>query len=72
MPYRGLRSQGLATLHDDRGEEILLKLIHRYLGNSKSQLARSLLARVATETAIAIEPKKLLSWDYTERMGEGG
>jgi hypothetical protein len=71
VPYRGLRSQGLATLHDDRGEEILLKLIHRYLGNSKSRLARSLLARVATETAIAIEPKKLLSWDYTERMGEG-
>jgi hypothetical protein len=70
MPYRGVRGQGLATLHDDRGEEILLKLIHRYLGDSNSQLARSLLARVATETAIAIEPKTIVSWDYTERMEE--
>ena len=68
MPYRGVRGQGLATLHDDRGEEILLKLLDRYLGDSKSQLARSLLAQVATETAIAIEPKTIFSWDYTERM----
>jgi nitroimidazol reductase NimA-like FMN-containing flavoprotein (pyridoxamine 5'-phosphate oxidase superfamily) len=68
MPYRGVRGQGLATLHDDRGEEILLRLLDRYLGDSKSQLARSLLAQVATETAIAIEPKTIFSWDYTERM----
>lgn len=71
MPYRGVRGQGLATLHDDRGEEILLKLLDRYLGDSKSQLARSLLAQVATETAIAIEPKTIFSWDYTERMTGG-
>lgn len=68
MPYRGVRGQGLATLHDDRGEEILLRLLDRYLGDAKSQLARSLLAQVATETAIAIEPKTIFSWDYTERM----
>jgi len=71
VPYRGLRGQGLATLHDDRGEEVLRKLMHRYLGDSKPQLARSLLARAATETAIAIEPQTLVSWDYVERMGEG-
>jgi hypothetical protein len=69
-PYRGLRGQGLAVLHDDRGEEILLKLINRYLGDSKPRLAQSLLARTATETAIAIEPKTIVSWDYTERMRE--
>ncbi len=72
VPYRGLRGQGLATLHDDRGEEILRKLLHRYLGASKPRLARSLLSRAATETAIAIEPQALVSWDYAERMGEGG
>lgn len=69
-PYRGVRGQGLATLHDDRGEEILCKLIDRYLSDSKPRLARSLLARGATETAIAIAPHTLVSWDYTERMGE--
>ena len=71
VPYRGVRGQGLATLHDELGEEILRKLIHRYLGDSKPQLERSLLARVATETAIAIELQTLVSWDYSERMGEG-
>jgi len=70
-PYRGLRGQGLATLHDDRGEEILRKLMHRYLGGSSSKIARTLLARAATETAIAIEPQTLVSWDYVERMGQG-
>jgi hypothetical protein len=71
VPYRGLRGQGLATLHDDRGEEILSKLIQRYLGDSMPQLANSLLARVATETAIAIQPQTQISWDYVVRMGEG-
>jgi hypothetical protein len=71
IPYCGVRGQGLATLYDDRGEEILRKLIDRYLGDSKPQLERSLLARVANETAIAIEPHALVSWDYSERMGEG-
>ena len=67
-PYCGIRGPALATLHDDRGEEILLKLIDRYLGNSTSDLARFLLARVERETAIAIEPQTLVSWDYRERM----
>jgi nitroimidazol reductase NimA-like FMN-containing flavoprotein (pyridoxamine 5'-phosphate oxidase superfamily) len=69
-PYRGVRGPGLATLHDDRGEEILRALIERYLGSSRSQLASFLLARVEHETAIAIEPNALVSWDYQERMGE--
>jgi len=70
VPYRGVRGQGLATLHDDRGEEILRKLIHRYLGDSNPRLAQALLARAETETAIAIAPQTLVSWDYSQRMGE--
>jgi hypothetical protein len=31
-PYRGVRGTGVATLHDDRGEDILRVLIERYLG----------------------------------------
>lgn len=68
-PYRGVRGKGLATLHDERGEEILRVLIDRYLGDSTSRLASLLLARVDQETAIAIEPNTLVSWDYQERMG---
>ena len=69
-PYYGVRGPAHATLHDDRGEEILRKLIDRYLGNSTSHLARFLLGRVERETAIAIEPKMLVSWDYRERMSD--
>jgi hypothetical protein len=69
-PYRGVRGPALATLHDDRGEEILRLLIDRYLGDSTPRLASFLLSRVAQETAIAIEPEMLVSWDYGERMGE--
>jgi hypothetical protein len=69
-PYFGIRGRGLATLHDDRGEEVLRMLIDRYLEDSTSRLARFLLARVDHETAIAIEPQMLVSWDYRERMGD--
>jgi nitroimidazol reductase NimA-like FMN-containing flavoprotein (pyridoxamine 5'-phosphate oxidase superfamily) len=68
-PYRGVRGKGVAELHDDRGEEILRVLIERYLGGTESGLATFLLARANHETAIAIEPRTLVSWDFAERMG---
>jgi nitroimidazol reductase NimA-like FMN-containing flavoprotein (pyridoxamine 5'-phosphate oxidase superfamily) len=71
-PYCGVRGPGIATLHEDRGEEILRMLIERYLGDSTSRLARFLLARAERETAIAIEPRMLVSWDYRERMRDVG
>lgn len=69
-PYRGVRGPAIAALHDDRGEEILLRLIERYLGDSSSPLASFLLSRVEHETAIAIDPQTQISWDYQERMGD--
>lgn len=67
-PYRGVRGRARATLHPDRGEEILRRLIDRYLGGSDSELARLLLSRSESETAIEIEPMTRLSWDYRDRM----
>jgi hypothetical protein len=69
-PYRGLRGKGHAELHDERGEEILRLLIDRYLEDPTSRFARWLLSRAPQETAIAIEPLTLLSWDFRERMGD--
>jgi len=69
-PYRGVRGPGVATLHENRGEEILRMLIDRYLRDSTSRLAGFLLARVEHEAAIAIDPQALVSWDYQERMGD--
>ncbi len=68
LPYHGLRGQALASLHDDRGEEILRLLIERYLGDPSSGLARWLLGRADSETAIALAPRTLVSWDYRKRM----
>jgi hypothetical protein len=70
IPYRGVRGQGSAELAPSRGEEILRRLIDRYLAGSASKLAQTLLERVDTETAIVITPERLVSWDFTERMTE--
>lgn len=67
-PYRGVRGPAVASLHDDRGEEILHALLDRYLRGSDPKLAGLLLARAENETAIAIEPKGITSWDFSERM----
>jgi nitroimidazol reductase NimA-like FMN-containing flavoprotein (pyridoxamine 5'-phosphate oxidase superfamily) len=69
-PYRGVRGQGIATVHPDLGEQILHLLIDRYLGDSTEPPAPLLLARVEHEVAIAIEPQSLVSWDYRDRMGD--
>jgi len=70
-PYHGVRGQALASLHEDRGEEILRRLIERYLGDASSRFARWLLRRAESETAIALSPLTILSWDYRKRMGAG-
>lgn len=69
-PYRGVRGTARASLHDERGEEMLRALIDRYLGNSNAELASRLLSQVAEETAIAIDPQSLVSWDFRGRMEE--
>jgi nitroimidazol reductase NimA-like FMN-containing flavoprotein (pyridoxamine 5'-phosphate oxidase superfamily) len=67
-PYRGVRGQGNASLHDDRGAEILDKLLARYAIQPSSKLGKFLAKNAAEETAIRIVPQSLMSWDFTERM----
>ncbi len=69
LPYHGVRGRALATLHYARGEEILGQLIDRYLGDRTSALAHWLLGRADGETAVALAPETLVSWDYRQRMG---
>ena len=70
MPYRGVRGQGLATLHDDRGEEILLKLLDRYLGNESPIFRNLLLQRSQDECLIHINPVEITSWDFSLQMAK--
>ena len=67
-PYRGLRGQARAKICPDRGQEILVRLIDRYLENREGRLARWLLARAEGEVAIRLDPIRIQSWDYTSRM----
>jgi hypothetical protein len=67
-PYRGVRGQGRARLEPARGDEVLRKLVRRYLGSEDSPFARWLLSRGEPELAIGIEVERVTSWDFTRRM----
>ena len=67
-PYRGVRGRGRVTLDAARGEEVLRRLLRRYLGGEGSDLARWLLSRADGELAVSIEPSSISAWDYSERM----
>lgn len=67
-PYRGIRGKGRGELVPERGGEILGRLLQRYGIDPASKLARTLLAKVDQEVAIAIVPSRISSWDFTERM----
>jgi nitroimidazol reductase NimA-like FMN-containing flavoprotein (pyridoxamine 5'-phosphate oxidase superfamily) len=69
-PYCGVRGPALATLHEDRAEEILGALVDRHVGRRDTPFSRYLLERVDREVAIEIAPREVTSWDYRERMGE--
>jgi len=70
-PYRGVRGSGRATITPDEDKAVLRGLLERYLGGTDSTLAERLLAPERDEVAIRIDPARLYSWDFTERMQEG-
>lgn len=69
-PYMGVRGNGTATIESDEKKVVLGQLLDRYLGGRESTLARSLLADDREEVVITIEPSKLFTWDFTDRMSD--
>ena len=69
-PYYGVRGQGIAELTNEGAGDVLEQLLQRYLGGSDSSLGNWLLSRRDEEVLISIEPQRLFSWDYRQRMGE--
>jgi len=67
-PYRGVRGKGQASLHPEHGGKVLKQLLERYEISSNSKLAAMLLSRIDQEVAIRIEPDRISSWDFSERM----
>jgi len=69
-PYRGVRGNGTATVEPDPDKELLERLIVRYLGNTDNDLARGLLSGDREEVRIRIEPRRLYSWDFSDRLND--
>lgn len=69
-PYYGVRGQGIAELTDEGAGDVLEQLLQRYLGAADSSLGNWLLSRRDEELLITIEPQRLFSWDYRQRMGK--
>jgi len=71
-PYHGIRGQGIATLEPLEEVERLEGLLGRYLGGTDSSLATWLLSRCDEELLVTVEPTRIFSWDYRERMADVG
>lgn len=69
-PYHGVRGYGVAELSADSEAGLLKRLVDRYLGPEETPFRRWLLDGSVEETAIAIRPERLTSWDYRERMAK--
>lgn len=67
-PYCGVRGQARAEIVPQRGEEVLRRLLARYLGGEDSALAQRLLARRHEEVAIVLSPVNLFTWNFSRRM----
>jgi hypothetical protein len=68
VPYRGIRGNGTATVSADGGKAVLRDLLERYLGGTDSELAEWLLDDDREEVRVRIDPRRIYSWDYSDRM----
>ena len=67
-PYSGVRGQGIAKLLDKDSDGVLERLHDRFLGRQDTPFKQWLLRNSENETIISIEPKRLMTWDYSARM----
>ncbi|MEH6445513.1 MAG: hypothetical protein V7784_16585 [Oceanospirillaceae bacterium] len=67
-PYYGIRGKADIILLKDDPEDILEKVIDKYLQGSNKKLSNWLLSRKKDEYAIKISPVTLNSWDFSARM----
>jgi hypothetical protein len=69
-PYFGVRGRGEATVEPDDDKRLLRDLFDRYLGGTDSALADQLLATDREEVVVRIDPTRLSTWDFTDRMAD--
>ena len=69
-PYKGVRGNGTATVEPDPEKVLLGELLERYLGGTDSDLAERLLSPDRDEGTIQIDPDRLYTWDFSDRMAD--
>lgn len=69
-PYRGVRGYGTAAIEPDPEKALLRALIERYLGGTDSALAERLLDEDREEVRVFVDPERVHSWDYSDRMAD--
>jgi hypothetical protein len=67
-PYKGVRGNGTASVEPDEEKTLLRELLARYLGGTDSDLADRLLSPDREEVTISIDPDRLYTWDFSDRM----
>ena len=67
-PYRGVRGTAKAEILPERAQDVLPRLIERYLGADPGPLATWLLSRLDREVAIRLHSLRVTSFDFTSRM----
>jgi hypothetical protein len=69
-PYRGVRGAGTASIEPDADKSLLRALLDRYLGGTDNALGDRLLAEDREEVRIRIDPTRVYSWDFSDRMAD--
>ncbi|MFB6117002.1 pyridoxamine 5'-phosphate oxidase family protein [Halosegnis sp.] len=69
-PYRGVRGAGTADVSPDEDKQLLRELLDRYLDGTDSPLAGRLLREEREEVHVRINPEKVYTWDFSDRMRE--
>ncbi|WP_435156711.1 pyridoxamine 5'-phosphate oxidase family protein [Haladaptatus sp. DFWS20] len=69
-PYKGIRGSGVASIESDPEKTVLRELLDRYVGDTGSEFAERLLSDERDEVTLQIDPERVFSWDFTERMQE--
>ena len=67
-PYLGVSGQGDARIVEGDTNALLQELTSRYLKDRDPRLKDWLISRAATEVIIAMEPQRITSWDFRQRM----
>jgi hypothetical protein len=63
-----VRGQGIATIDATSGADTLRQFLFRHVGSTDNPLAQRLLARSHSEVTIVIDPVKVFTWNFTDRM----